>query len=131
LPKTSAGAVNSTARGSKDPNHIINRKNQKGQTLLYFASKYGNLKIVQSLIEMGADPMIASAGELPVQVAERWNHIEVFEYYLKSKLYDPKVISACFKNTTKQPMARLVKKYYGAEGDSGASKRKYNCCLIF
>ncbi len=99
--------------------------------MLYFASKYGNLKIVQSLIEMGADPTIASAGELPVQVAERWNHIEVFEYYLKSKLYDPKVISACFKNTKKRPIARLVKKYYEAEGCKDASKKKYKCCLIF
>ena len=87
--------------------------------------------MAQSLIELGADPMIASTGELPIQVAERWNHIDLFEYFLKSKLYDIKTITACFKDSKKPRIIRLIKKYTTQEARLADPKKKSKCCLIF
>lgn len=43
-----------------DPQHLINLKNEYGQTPLYVACKHGNLHIVKVLIEEGANPFIKS-----------------------------------------------------------------------
>lgn len=87
--------------------------------------------MVQSLVELGADPMIASAGELPIQVAERWNHMDLLEYFLKSKLYESKIISSCFKSSKKPQTIRLIKKYTNQGKLLGDPKKKSKCCLIF
>jgi hypothetical protein len=122
--------IKSTLRGNKDPNHILNRKNEKGQTLLYVACKYGNIEMAKCLVMLGADHMVVSVGELPIQVSERWNHIELFEYLLKSGIYDSKVISACFKKTESKKTAELVRKYYKGIKLDLDKRCQFNCCLL-
>lgn len=61
----------------KDPQHLINIKNEYGQTPLYVACKHGNLNIVKTLIGEGCNPYIKSivektSKENNLQVSARW-----------------------------------------------------------
>jgi len=61
-----------------DINHasirIINQKNKKGRTALYFAARQGNIECIELLISLGACPNIADYGHVsPLQIAIKNN----------------------------------------------------------
>lgn len=63
----------------KDPMHLINMKNNFGQTPIYVACKHGNINIVKTLINEGCNPHVKSkvdknVDENILQVSARWSH---------------------------------------------------------
>lgn len=91
--------------------HRLNRPNAKGETPLGLAAMMGNTKAVRWLVENGANPAIASNGELPVQVAERWRHYETFEFLLKNGRYPKDELQQLFKETRRKQTISLLGKY--------------------
>lgn len=56
---------------------------QRGFTPLHVASKYGNLKVVQSLIQRGTNPNFEGKNSLtPLHVATHYNRVNVALYLL-------------------------------------------------
>jgi ankyrin repeat protein len=49
---------------TKDPNHLINRKNSFGQTPLYLAAKNGNLEVIELLMAKQVNSHIISTVRL-------------------------------------------------------------------
>ena len=43
-----------------DPEHLVNKKNNQGQTPLYIAAKNGNMQIVKIIIDNKADYLLKS-----------------------------------------------------------------------
>jgi len=41
-----------------DPNHILNKLNENGFSPMYIAAKNGNTKVLELLLERGANPEI-------------------------------------------------------------------------
>ena len=51
---------------------------QKGFTPLHIAAKYGNIKVVQLLLQKDADPNVQGKNGLtPLHVATHYNHVNV------------------------------------------------------
>ena len=57
---------------------MLNEKNSKGETPLFWAAKEGRLELVQLLLRKGADPTIGdSALSTPLHQAAKGGHIEI------------------------------------------------------
>ena len=72
-------------RRGADPNAQIKQKDSGGWSALHFACRFGNLDIVQDLLDFDADPMLLGfAGETAFQVAEE----AAVSYTTRKKLAD-------------------------------------------
>jgi hypothetical protein len=54
------------------PSHLLNERDEQGNTPLDYASKGGHTAIIQGLIEVGADPNLESNGKTPLQLAKEY-----------------------------------------------------------
>lgn len=96
---------------------MINRVNMQQQTPLYEACKHGNLDVVKFFIKEGANPHLQSfvskkEKENLLQVAARWNHLQVFDYLIVNIAWSKQEIKsvAAMKGTSKE-VRRMVKLY--------------------
>ncbi|CDW79759.1 UNKNOWN [Stylonychia lemnae] len=68
-------------RAINDPDHLVNKKNENGQTPLYVAAKNGHLRVIQFFIEEGANPhllsIITSSNEEKQKKIERESILDV------------------------------------------------------
>lgn len=78
-------------RSKHDPDHLINKWNEHGQTPLYVATKNGHLKIIKFFIEEGANPHMKSyikinsteiEEESILDAAVRWRFTAIVNYLL-------------------------------------------------
>lgn len=67
---------------SKDDEHILNKKDPIGLTPLYQASRHGNVVMARFLVENDCNTYMVCEGESCIEVAARWNHKEVVDYFL-------------------------------------------------
>ena len=96
-------------RSKNDPDSFINKANLQGIRPLYEACKNGYANTVQLLLDHGADPHLLSLlsekeKETTLQVACRWNHVQVIKCLLMSVRWNQKDI----KNAMKQTKNRVV-----------------------
>eukprot|EP00347_Sterkiella_histriomuscorum_P014116 403362111 len=102
-------------RSINDPDHLINKRNENGQTPLYVGAKYGHLKVIEFFIELGADPHITSLVQIKesndwkckfeeetiLEVAIRWSHLTIVYYLLENikwtKFEIKKAVKICFQ----------------------------------
>jgi len=126
----SASELISLAKDKIDPTHILNRKNQKGQTLLYISCKYGNKRIVKALLTLGADPNIKSRNELPIQTAERWNHRSVFKLFLREQTYTQETLRLAFSGSDiRKESLKMIRFYYPRFAEAKMACLKIKCCF--
>ena len=98
------------------PNHIVNKLNIRGQSPLYAAALNGHVNIIKLLIKFGANPMIKSHvdhknTESLLDVCARWNHIDCFEYLLKSIKWSIEYLQKVKKHCKGTKTKSLLKKY--------------------
>lgn len=61
----------------------INALNDSGLTALMIAARWGHINVARLLLEAGASPSIKSKfGQLPAEIADRYNHNEISELIL-------------------------------------------------
>jgi ankyrin repeat protein len=61
---------------------LLNKSDDAGSTPLWLACRTGNLKMVELLIEAGADETIAdNEGLAPKDVASKYKKVKVDEYF--------------------------------------------------
>jgi len=117
-----------------DPFFILNHKNNNGHTPLYIAAKNGNLDVIKLLIEFKANYLIESksshqdkSSELPVQVAARWGHGPIVEYFLKNCDYDAKVLQQCVEMASSQSIKVFIRNSLKQKNQKGAWKGLFRC----
>lgn len=102
----------STARHVLDPLHILNVRNKQDSNLLHIASEAGNVKVVELLLRLGADPCARSFGQFPIEVALKWGYAEVVELFLKTRSLPPLTIERIFKATKIKRARQMAVRYY-------------------
>lgn len=100
-------------RDSADPENVVNRRNAIGHTPLYAAALHGHLPVVRLLLDLNANPALPSIcsgqEEYPLQVAARWGHCHIVEYFLKCCSLSPDQIRLAYKSARPGPAKALLK----------------------
>ena len=100
-------------RDSADPENVVNRRNAIGHTPLYAAALHGHLPVVRLLLDLNANPALPSVcsgqEEYPLQVAARWGHCHIVEYFLKCCSLSTHQIRLAFKSARPGPAKVLLK----------------------
>lgn len=111
-------------RGPSHPLGLLNKKNHKGETLLYVASRNGNLNMLKLLLELQADPKILcevdNEEESCLEVAARWGHQSSVEELLKLTWPTQTLKSAYLKCYQRAIQTQLKK----------AIKNNRKCCTL-
>lgn len=107
---------------SRDEDHILNRRDLRGETPLYLACRNGNLEVVKFLVEKKCNLELLSPNEDALTVAVRWNHSDIVRYLLEH-LGNTKLPSKSvdFAQTTK--MNEIF-------SQKGFKKRTLKCCEL-
>ncbi len=63
----------------------VNGKNGNGWTPLYGAARYGNLKVAEYLIQLGANLNTQADGWTPLHIAIRYNNLEIAQLLIDRK----------------------------------------------
>jgi len=64
----------------------INRKDAYGQSCIFYAAAEGNLEIVRTLVERGANPLLTDKNkDKPLNYAKRNGHLRVADYLSSCK----------------------------------------------
>jgi hypothetical protein len=100
-------------RDSADPENVINRRNAIGHTPLYAAALHGHLPVVRLLLDLNANPALPSIcsgqEEYPLQVAARWGHCHIVEYFLKCCSLSTHQVRLALKSARPGPAKTLLK----------------------
>jgi ankyrin repeat protein len=87
------------------------------KTLLYVACQEGKYDIVDFFLKKGLNPKIKSKTEdnefeTPLQVAVRWNYVNIVHLLLDKGGYDKKDIENCLKmENLKSPVVSILKSH--------------------
>lgn len=89
-------------RNRNDPDSFVNKQNMNGIRPLYEACKNGYSNTVQLLLDHGADPHLLSDldkkdQESCLEVACRWNHVQVIRLLLNKTSWNNKEIKDALK----------------------------------
>lgn len=87
--------------------HPLNSRNARHETPLAVACTHGNLEAVRWLVDHGANPELPTKGEVPIQTAERWGHLQIFEYLVQKGGYSKERLSKLFRDC-KNPQALQI-----------------------
>ena len=103
-------------RSKNDPDSFVNKQNLQGIRPVYEACKNGYVNTVQLLLDHGADPHLLSSlnekekeKENTLQVACRWNHVQVIRCLLSSARWSKKDIQNAIKQTKNKAVHDLLK----------------------
>jgi hypothetical protein len=101
-------------RSRNDPDALQNRPNSKGLRPIYEASKYGNLDVVQLLLDYGADPRLTSAvsdieHENALDVACRWGHGNIVGWLLGAAKWSKRELKSAADVCMNSELQRTVK----------------------
>ena len=108
-------ALSSSLFDSENENHIINRKNLRGQTPLYVAAQNGNINILSYLIKRGANPYILSDvdyhnKESIIDVSCRWSHYSALQFLLVNVKWKVSFLAQAAKLCGSKEMKNMLKK---------------------
>ena len=112
-------AKGSYSRSSKDPRHIVSKKDKFGRSPINIACQNGNLGVVKFLINQGCklNTQILEdtdlQEEIPFLTACRWNQLNIVSYLLKQKSakYTAKEIKLGLQLTSSKQVRNIVKDY--------------------
>lgn len=101
-------------RSKNDPDAFINKANISGIRPIYEACKNGYVNTVQLLLDHGANPHLLSGLsakdlESPLQVACRWNHINVIKCLLLNSKWTTKEVKCAMKLTKNSEILAMLK----------------------
>jgi ankyrin repeat protein len=98
----------------------------EGKTLIYIACKEGMLDILNYFLDIKLDPMIrsklsATESEDCLEVACRWNNLDIVKCLLNRVIYSRAQLVKCIKISSGEVKLYLKKKY--------KEKASLSCCF--